>query len=216
MKKLLEIFGFGRASRKRSEPPRIAEPFAMMSDRTAESICGNFELQGEARTHLSGDPRPHKFVDRLIQAGLHGEATRFLAYGLPEREAVWWATLCVRSVPACWSDEIAKEALAAGEAWVKEPGESTRNRASAIAKRHKFELPTAPAAWVATAAAWTAGGQPAPDKTASAPPERLTAHAVAGAIMLAAVVEPSRATELYQRFLETGVKIAQGKIRVSA
>jgi hypothetical protein len=119
-------------------------------------------------------------------------------------------------VPACWSDEIAKEALTAGEAWVNEPGESTRNRAAATAKRHKFELPTAPAAWVAMAAAWTAAGQPAPNDAPSAPAKHLTAHAVAGAIMLAAVAEPSRATELYRRFLETGVKIAQGKMRAPA
>ena len=214
--KLWEILGFGRASRKRSEPARVAEPFAMMVDRTSESICGDFTLQEEARTHLSGGPRPHEFMDRLLRAGLHADATRFLAYGLPEREAVWWAALCARSVPACCSDEIAKGALAAGEAWVKEPGEMTRDRASAAAKRHKFELPTAPAAWVAMAAAWSAGAPPAPGDPSPAPPKHLTAHAVAGAVMLAAAVEPSRATESYQRFLETGVKIAQGKLRVSA
>ena len=102
-----------------------------------------------------------------------------------------------------------------GEAWVKEPTEAARDRASVAAKRHKFELPTAPAAWVAMAAAWTKSGRPAQKEAPAAVPEHLTAHAVAGAIMLAAVVEPSRATELYPKFLETGVKIAQGKMRIS-
>ncbi len=215
MKNLLAILGFGRSSRKCAESAGVVEPFTMISGRTA-AICRTFELQEEAEARLEGDPAPHEFVDRLIRAGLHGEATRFLAYGLPEREAVRWAALCVRRVPACWSDEIAKEALAAGEAWVKEPGQSTRERASTAAGRHKFEMPTAPAAWVAMAAAWAKSGSAAPAETSAAQPEHMTAHAVSGAIMLAAAVEPDRATESYQGFLETGVKIAQGKMRVPA
>ena len=47
MKKLLEIFGFGDGSPKRTEP------FTMISGRTVPEICQDFELQEEAKTHLA-------------------------------------------------------------------------------------------------------------------------------------------------------------------
>jgi hypothetical protein len=41
---------------------------------------------------------PTQYVAALIAAGEHGDALRFLAYGLPPRPAVWWACLCVRKL----------------------------------------------------------------------------------------------------------------------
>lgn len=214
MKKLSDIFGgiFARGE----EPTAIAEPFKLIANRTVQEICGDFDLQEEAKAHLSGEPMPHEFVDRLVRARLYADAMRFLAYGLPKREAVWWASLCVKSVPACCNDEIAAEAIQAAEAWVKIPSETNREAALTAGGKHNFEMPGAPAAWTAMAAGWSTGEKATDDENAPAPPEHLTAHAASGAIILAAGIEPDRAEEVSRKFLETGVQIAQGKIQISA
>ena len=214
MKKLSDIFAGIFAKGK--EPAAITEPFTLMADRTVAEICGDFELQEEAKAHLSGGPAPHEFIDRLVRTRLYADATRFLAYGLPKRHAVWWACLCVRSVLACCDDEISAGAMQATEAWVKDPTETNREAALAAGSKHKFEMPGAPAAWTAMAAGWSAGATATDDENVPAPPEHLTAHAASGAIILAASVDPDRAGEVSRKFLETGVQIAQGGIQISS
>jgi len=214
MKKLREMFGF--ASRRPDNAFAITEPFKLMADRTVAEVCRDFDLQEEAKPHLSGERMPHEFVDRLVHAKLYADATRFLAYGLPKREAVWWACLCVRSVPACYGDEVAEEAIQAAEAWVKDPAEANREAALTAGRKHNFEMPGAPAAWAAMASGWSGGTAKTDKKNAPEPPEHLTAHAASGAILLAATVEPDQAKEMYRKFLGTGVQIAQGKMQISS
>jgi hypothetical protein len=212
VKKLTDIFGnlFGRGEQTIS----IAEPLTLIR-RTLAEICRDFGLQEEAKVHLDGEATPEQFIERLVRAKLYADATRFLAYGLPKREAVWWACLCVRSVPACCGDEIATEAMRAAEAWVKEPTEGNCQAALMAGSKHNFEMPGAPAAWTAMAAGWSGGAGETNDKNVFAPPEHLTAHAASGAIILAATVEPQQAKEMYRKFLEMGVQIAQGKMQIS-
>jgi hypothetical protein len=213
MKKLSDIFGGIFA--KVEVPLSITEPFKLIADRTVAEICSDFELQEEAKAHLSGEPTPLEFVNQLVRARLYADITRFLAYGLPKREAVWWACLCVRNVPACCGDEIAAEAIQAAEAWVKNPSEENRQAALTAGSKHDFEMPGAPAAWTAMAAGWSGGAAVTTNEDVPAPPEHLTAHAASGVIILAATAEPEQAKEMYRKFLETGVQIAQGKMQVS-
>ncbi|MHC4328060.1 MAG: DUF6931 family protein, partial [Planctomycetota bacterium] len=191
------------------------EPLKLIADGTAAEICGDFELQEEAKPHLSGEPMPHEFVNRLVRAKLYSDATRFLAYGLPKRQAVWWACQCVRNVSACCSDEIAADAMQAAEAWVKDPSEENRKAALTVGSKHNFEMPGAPAAWTAMAAGWSGGADATTNEDVSASPEHLTAHAASGAIILAATAEPEQVDKAYRGFLETGVQIAQGKMQIS-
>jgi hypothetical protein len=213
-KRLSDIFG--NIFAKGEEPFAIIEPFRLIANRTAADICGDFELTEKTNAYLSGEPTPEQFVERLFRAGLYSDSTRFLAYGLPKRHAVWWACLCVRSVPACCDDEISAGAMQATEAWVKDPTETNREAALAAGSKHKFEMPGAPAAWTAMAAGWSAGATATDDENVPAPPEHLTAHAASGAIILAASVDPDRASEVSRKFLETGVQIAQGGIQISS
>ncbi|HYZ63460.1 MAG TPA: hypothetical protein VE650_13500, partial [Acetobacteraceae bacterium] len=66
-------------------------------------------------------PEPDALLSHLVELGLLLEATRVLAYGLPEREAVWWSCMCVRhTLPRDPADaEVA--AVTAAEAWVRRP-----------------------------------------------------------------------------------------------
>lgn len=213
MRKLSDIFS--GIFQKGEAPFAVNEPLRLIANRTAAEICSDFEPQEEVRSHLSGKPMPHEFVNRLFHAGLYADATRFLAYGLPKRQTVWWACLCVRNVPACRNDEIAAEAMQAAEAWAKDPSEQKRETALTTGGRHNFKMPGAPAAWTAMAAGWSGGADVMNDEDAPAHPEHLTAHAASGAIILAATAEPGQTKEMYRKFLETGVQIAQGKIKIS-
>lgn len=64
-------------------------------------------------------------------------------------------------------------------------------------------------------AGWSSEEAATGDENMPAPPEHLTAYAASGAIILVATSEPDRATEMYLKFIETGVQIAQGKMRIS-
>ena len=113
MKKLREIFSRGFVGRV--GPFSIREPFTIITRRPVNEICSNIEIQEEAKVHLSKEPSPEQFVEKLVRAKLYADATRFLAYGLPKREAVWWACLCVKIVPICFGDSVSAETLAAQE-----------------------------------------------------------------------------------------------------
>ena len=209
MKKLRNIL-VGMFGKK---PLAIAEPFTIIANRTAAEICRDFDLQEEAKTHLSGEPTPEQFTERLVRANFFSDTVKFLVYALPERQAVWWTCLCVRTVPC--DDEISVRALEAAEAWAKDPAENRREAALAAGGKHNFEMPGAPAAWAAMAAGWSGGADATTGEDVPAPPEHLTAHAASGAIILAATAEPEQAKEMYRKFLETGVRIAQGKMQIS-
>ena len=63
------------------------------------------------------DETPLDFARTLISKGKRFEAIAFSAYLLPRREAVWWGCQCLRALGAA-GDNIA---LAASEAWVRDP-----------------------------------------------------------------------------------------------
>ncbi len=215
MKKLREIISGGFAGR--IGPFSISDPFTIIAHRPVDEICRDFELQEEAKAYLSKEPVPERFVERLVRAKLYADATRFLAYGLPKRHTIWWASLCVRIVPVCFGDPISAEALSAAEAWVKDPSELNREAALSSGGKHNFEMPGAPAAWTAMAAGWSGGASmTTEEEDMPAPPEHLTAHAASGAIQLAATTNPDQANKVYREFLDKGVQIAQGKMQISA
>jgi hypothetical protein len=147
----------------------------------------------------------------LIAHQLHDDAVRFLAHLLPKREAVWWACLCARE--GCGADlpPSAEKALLAAERWVAEPIEENRRAAMAAAETATLGTP----AGCAALAAFLSGGSLGPPNVQAIPPgEGLTARAVAGAILLAAVVrEPDKAPQKFQGFLERGLDVLHGSNR---
>ncbi|MHC4323858.1 MAG: DUF6931 family protein [Planctomycetota bacterium] len=214
MKKLREIISEGFVGR--IGPFSISDPFKIIVPRPLDEICRDFELQEEAKVYLGKESVPERFVERLVRAKLYSDATRFLAYGLPKRHTIWWAALCVRIVPACFSDPISAEALTAAETWIKDPSEQNRQAALASGGRHNFEMPGAPAAWTAMAAGWSSPAPEMENENVPAQPEHLTAHAASGAIILAATADLDQAKKVYREFLDKGVQIAQGKMQIPA
>ncbi|MEI9984131.1 MAG: hypothetical protein WDN69_13530 [Aliidongia sp.] len=128
------------------------------------------------------------------------EAARLLGYALPEREAVWWACMCVtHAVPLATLPEQQRAAVSAAEAWVREPSDAARLRAHLASAQAGHRTPAALAAQAAFAS-------PLPVSW----PMR-TGRKVERAVALAAVYGgPERQADRLQRFIASGCDIASG------
>ena len=186
-------------------------PRAGMTAATAAEVCQDLALSAEARPWLRDGQTPRQFLDQLVEKKLNVDAIRFLGHALPKREAVWWASQCVRSVAGTDPPPEVKAALRAAEQWVTDPNEENRRKAFAAAEA--AGLGTA-AGCTAVAAFWS-GGSLGPANLPVIPPgEHLTARGVSGAILLALVLaEPEKAAEKASRFLAQGIGVADGRNR---
>lgn len=157
---------------------------------------------GSIPAHLAADdPSSAILLERLMDGQLWAPAARLLAHALPEREATWWACMCVAATaPQARSGELLQAAVAA-EAWVRRPSEAARRGASEAARNGSAAEPEI---WAARAAA-LAGVAAAPDRSLHA------GHAADAAVALAADRgDPGRRVERVRRFIDSGRDIAAG------
>jgi hypothetical protein len=168
-------------------------------------------LEPQARELLRPEHSPRQYIDALDKAGHLPDAARFLAFALPRREAVWWATQCVRQIPALVTDEKAIAALAAAEQWAADPTDEKRRAAFAAAETAGFDKPAACAAL----AAFLSEGSMAPPNLQSVPaPPHAGPAAAATAVVLAALsIEPQNGDEKFRKFLALGYEVATGANR---
>jgi hypothetical protein len=188
-------------------------PLTKVAAKTAAEICSRFELSEPARTLAQVGVSPAAYLEKLINERHFADAIRFLAYAMPKREAIWWATRCARL--AAGGTALAAEqqaALQVAERWCTSPSEDLRRSAMAASEKAQLKTP----AGCAALAVFFSGGSLAPPNAPVVPPaDDLTPRTVAGAVLLAAVVsEPEKAEQKYQRFLEQGINVASGKEQV--
>lgn len=166
------------------------------------------EVEPEEEPLLDDKIAPASFLDGLIQAGAFAHAAKFLAFGLPKREATWWACLVAREVLPADAPAEAQAALRAAEAWVYKPTEENRR---AVMEKGGAADDGSPATWAAFAAGWSGGSLAPADMEVVPPPEDLTGKAVKSAITLAVYgTEPERAEEKFRLFVAQGMDVAQG------
>ena len=175
----------------------------------AQDIYQHFDLTEDAAGIDDGEQPPAAFLNQLIEEGHYEDATRFLAHAMPKREAVWWACLAARTVTLredAAADHVS--ALKAAEAWVFEPTETNRRTAEKLAEKTSFKHPSS---WAAIAAFWSGASITGEDEPPVPPPPHLYAHAVTGAIMLAAALDnPDHIKPKLDAFLKQGIDIANG------
>ena len=117
---------------------------------TARDLFEAFPTASDDIDTEPGDETSRQFLDKLVSEERLVDAVNFCAYLLPRREAVWWACQCVRALAAPQKPDEG-HALAAAEAWVKEPEEEHRNNALQWGLHGKSAWP---ATWAALAAGW--------------------------------------------------------------
>jgi hypothetical protein len=188
-----------------TRPDPLAKPGA------AADAAKAAPLEPPARDLLRAEHSPRQYLAALDQAGRLPDAVRFLAFALPRREAVWWATQCVRQVPALTADEKAAAALAAAEAWAADPTDDNRRKAFAAAEAAGFDKP---AACAALATFLTEGSMAPAHLQPVPPPSHAGPAAAAAAVILAAlVIEPEKGDEKFRKFLALGSDVASGANR---
>lgn len=181
-------------------PAKLAGPLAPLVPR--------LELDGDGEKAIAGTDSVAAAIDRLVAAERHQDAVKLLAHALPKREAVWWACMCARAVPAGSLPPPDASAIDAAESWVRRPDEPARRAASVAAEKTKFATPES---WAAMGAFWSGGSMSPEGQMIVPPPDHLTATAVTGAVMLAAVRHSPEKRQLrLERFIVSARDIAGG------
>ena len=181
-------------------PSKLAVPLA--------PLLPHMELDAAGRQLLDGAADAATGVERLQGAGRMTEAARIVAYALPKREAVWWACMCARAAPDATPTPEDRAALDAAETWVRMPDERARRAAMTAAEKAGFNSAEA---WAAVGAFWSGGSMAPEGQMVVPPPDHLTATAVTGAVMLAAVRHtPDKRQERLERFVASACDIAGG------
>lgn len=182
--------------------------FKKISKAKAMDITQLFELDEQGQSLLTEELSPADYLNSLIEGEDYPDAVRLIAYGLPNREATWWACLCARSNLNEKTKPEEIKAIELAEAWVYKPTPENCKVNYPAAEAMNFK---SPGAWAALAAFWS-GDNISPNDDAKVPPSPdLTAKAVSGAVMLAAVQEGGvKIKEKYQLFLRQGIDIACG------
>ena len=185
----------------------MANPKLKIKAVTAQEICAQYALSPEAQPHLNPQIAPLAFLDALIAHSLYADGIQFLARALSKREAVWWSATCARELSADMKQPEFLAAVEAAESWVYRPTEQNRRTAEKAANAIKASNP---ARWTSMAAFWSGGSLAPPDAPEVKPAEDFTAKAVAGAVMMAAGLDPAQSDARNQRFMASGLDIANG------
>lgn len=146
---------------------------------TARQVFEAFASANRDIVAPPSDDAPLEFLRGLAGSPTPEDAISFCAYLLPRREAVWWVCQCLRAMGAA-GNPADERAIAAAEAWVREPEEPARQVALTIGEAAD---PASPATWAALAAAWSGGSLSAPDLPVVPPPAQLTAQAARAALL---------------------------------
>jgi hypothetical protein len=189
-----------------------ASGFALVPIARASDVCGTYDLNEEAAAQLQDGMTPRAFFEALVAQELFPEAIRFLAYALPKREAVFWAILCAEQSLGGSPIDTDVRALHAARDWTGDPTEEHRRAAEEAA----YATNLATASGCAAVGAYFSEGSLAPAGLPEVPPQpHMTAEAVSGAVMLAAVAgDPAEILDRQRAFLATGSDVADGVLRV--
>ena len=136
-----------------------------------------------------------QIISQLIQEELYDEAIKFLALGLPKREAIWWGYIC--------SQELEKS-----EQQLDVQNGSEELRISAKAFADKLALYT-PSSWVAMAIFWSGGSLAPKGKPPIEPEPFMSGYAVANGLILAAE-KSEHPVKKKKLFIKRGLHIAMG------
>lgn len=173
---------------------------------TARQIFDTFASARRVISLAPSDEAPLAFARKLAQSERPIQAIAFCAYLLPRREAVWWACQCVRAVEGKAANNDA--ALAAAEAWVREPDEATQRGALATSNSADRRAATT---LLARAAGWSGGNIALKGGRLVPAQPNMTAKAVYAAIGLAiARAGAVRQAALTAACIEAGIRFAEG------
>ncbi len=181
---------------------------------TALEVCQRYESEEDAAECRRDGMTPAEYLQSLAEHEQWAEAVKFLTQALPKREAIAWARQCVREGSGMLLAPAGLAALEATEAWLADSTDERRRAAHDAAIAAGIGTP---AGCVALGVFFSGGSMgPATLEHPIPPTEDLTGKALAGALLLAAVVsEPENAPLKLQAYVEQGLQFARGNVETT-
>ena len=183
-------------------------PLPKITFQKAAEVCQRYEPEEEAASCLRDGITPAEYLESLTEHGLWSEAIKFLTQAFPKRDAIAWTSQCLRSDSKAELSAASLAALEVVDVWLANPSEDHRRAAQVAAEKVGAATPAGCLAF----GVFFSGGSLGP-KTLEhpiPPAEDLTGKALAGALMLAAVVtDPENAPVRLQSFVEQGLQAAR-------
>jgi hypothetical protein len=166
--------------------PKMPVPEALpgITASSAAAIGKAASLGDGAMALITPEQTPAQGLAALGEKQMGDDMVKVLAHGMDDRKGVFWATRSAEKV-AGTLPPADREALAAAQAWVKNPTPEAQALAAKAAARTDFR---GPGAWAAQGAAWAEPAKAAEISGAPVAMPRLTPNAVIGAVMLSAAV----------------------------
>jgi hypothetical protein len=177
-----------------------------MQEKTATEICRQFYLSDTAKKLLTAELTTEQFLRVLIENKQYVDAVRLLAYSLPPKQAIGWATLCAREFARANPSDESRDAFEVIDQWVSDQTDENRRQAMKAAERAEFGTPAGSAA---LAIFFSGGSITPPDAPFIAPDESMMANSVFNAVILSVLSkEPEKSEDKYKLFLAEGQKLA--------
>ncbi|MEP9379125.1 hypothetical protein ABLE91_20600 [Aquabacter sp. CN5-332] len=175
----------------------------------AEHLRLLLEPSEDAQSLITQGMSAAAFISALDATGQTTDAIRYLAVGLPRREAIWWACAVWRRFLPPTLPEPEAAAWQAVEAWVYEPTEANRRAAYPLAEALKFQTA---GAYAALGVFWSGGSLAPPETNLVIPPgDALTGSMVAASVIMCCVPGAAKSIgERHKAALSMGADIANG------
>jgi hypothetical protein len=173
---------------------------------TAQELCDLAEFNEEIRESTQSVLAPRTFVEQLGRSLQLREAIRALAQVLPPGAAIAWGLASIRGVEGAVKMRGAAAAIESIEHWLAAPDEDRRRATRTAADKAGIATP---AGCLGLAVFYSGGSMAPPQAPVSIEPARhVCGKLVAGAMAMAAVVEPARAQEKLRAFFDHGMRAA--------
>jgi hypothetical protein len=158
---------------------------------------------------LDKGQRPLLVLDWLLAEEKYVDAIRFLSQGLPHREAIWWACLCVQLAGLPPFTEAERATLAACVRWVLEPADDLRRRAYEASSDVKEGRPVR---MLAQAVFQSGGSLLPPGQPEYLPQPNACGNSVTGTVVNAALKgKTGSLVERYRLFLAVAIALLQSQ-----
>jgi hypothetical protein len=114
-----------------STVPAVNVPRLALLPAEADEVARLTPLSPQARMRLQPKRTLQDYVAALLDEELYADVLHILAVGLPIREAVWWAGLCIQHGQHAVGGAAEKVAFRAAVAWILDPTAARRQAALA-------------------------------------------------------------------------------------
>ncbi|MFO0876206.1 MAG: hypothetical protein U0840_02445 [Gemmataceae bacterium] len=181
-----------------------------LAAKTPAEVCTRAKMPAAALACLHERGTLRDYLEQLLQQKMFPEAERYLAFGLPPRDGIWWGSLALRHLQPTLAGPQAT-ALHAVVNWVLQPDEKHRQAVE------PFAGTSSAAAFLAQAVAWTGGSLFPPRMPVVKPKLELPHEGLLAALTLAvASVPPPEMEKAHRQVIALGMQVARGKFLWSA